>query len=441
MGKRTPATINNQQPRVSARDARRLGNQLPRQVVVVLVKFAHRRQRFWGIRRRRLVAGPRLSIRLDSHGAPGGRQHGEEQHRLDYHRSGCRRGRTLSGRTGHPAGPRRVPTGRLQPRAAPPAGGDSLVKSLETAGIDLHFLDGRRNWQFFPIVHRLERLLRQQNAQLTQTFLFHANIVGRIAARRAGVARVVCGIRVAQRGSRWRLWLDRKTDSLVDRHVCVSQGVSQFSADRGGLPKAKLAVIPNGVDLARFERPKREESGHGVVTYVGRLDRQKGLSWLLDTATVWLRELPDCELLIVGEGPERGPLEAKCRSLGLSDRVHFALWRLDIPQILASSRLLVLPSLWEGMPNAVLEAMAAGLPVVVTDVEGVRDILGPTAGGQVIPLGDVQAFADRIICLVRDPQAAAAIGEANRRRVAESFTLEAMVEAYQSLWRSLLAGC
>ena len=309
------------------------------------------------------------------------------------------------------------------------------------AGIDVHFLNGRRNWQFFSIVRRLERLLRQQNTQLAQTFLFHANIVGRIAARRAGVTRVVSGIRVAQRGSRWRLWLDRMTDSLVDRHVCVSQGVAQFSADRGGLAKEKLVVIPNGVDLARFSLPRKDVSECNTVTYVGRLDRQKGLSWLLDTAAVWLRKLPDCKLLLVGEGPERRHLEAKCRGLGLSNRVDFAGWRADIPQILAASRLLVLPSLWEGMPNAVLEAMAAGLPVVAADVEGVHDALGPTADGQVVPLGDVQAFTDRVICLVRDTRNAREIGAANRRRVAESFTLDAMFEAYQSLWRSLLATC
>ena len=285
-----------------------------------------------------------------------------------------------------------------------------------------------------------QRLLRRQNAQLTQTFLFHANIVGRIAARRAGTARVVSGIRVAQRGSRWRLWIDRLTDPLVDRHVCVSQGVAQFSADRGGLPKEKLVVIPNGVDLARFGRPEKDESEHSTVTYVGRLDRQKGLSWLLDTAAVWLPELPNCDLLLVGEGPERGTSRPSAAGWGFPTASILLGWRADIPQILAASRLLVLPSLWEGMPNAVLEAMAAGLPVVATDVEGVRELLGPTADGQVAPLGDSQAFTDRIIRLVRDTQMAAEIGTANRRRVAESFTLEAMVEAYQSLWRSLLAS-
>ena len=126
---------------------------------------------------------------------------------------------------------------------------------------------------------------------------------------------------------------------------------------------------------------------------------------------------------------------------GFADRVHFAGWRADIPQILAASRLLVLPSLWEGMPNVVLEAMAAGLPVVATDVEGVRELLGPAADGQVVPLGDTQAFTDRVIRLVRDTRnRPPKSGAANRRRVAESFTLDGMVAAYQSLWQSLLAG-
>ena len=117
-------------------------------------------------------------------------------------------------------------------------------------------------------------------------------------------------------------------------------------------------------------------AGRDVVTCIGRLDRQKGLDWLLETAAIWLPQLPRCDLLLVGQGPERRKLEAQCRGLGIGDRVHFAGWRPDVAEILAASRLLVLPSAWEGMPNVVLEAMAAGLPVVATDVEGVRELLG-----------------------------------------------------------------
>jgi glycosyltransferase involved in cell wall biosynthesis len=329
----------------------------------------------------------------------------------------------------------------------PEAGNDSCLKTLQAAGIPVHCLGGRGNWQFFPVVRRLERLLRLQKPRLAQTFLFHANIAGRIAARRAGVPRVVCGIRVAQRRGQWRLWLDRLTDRLVDRHVCVSRAVAEFSAKRAGLPAEKLVVIPNGVDLARFPAPTAADltqfgvpPGRQVVTYVGRLDRQKGLDWLLETAARWLPQLDGCDLLLVGAGPQRSKLEAQCRRLGLCGRVHFAGWRPNIPEILAASRLLLLPSAWEGMPNVVLEAMASRLPVVAADVEGVGELLGPAAAQQTARFGDTEAFAAKLIRFVKQAETAAETGARNRRRAEECFTLRGMAAAYQSLWESLLAG-
>ena len=301
----------------------------------------------------------------------------------------------------------RMDRGRFRPvvyslAAAPAAGEDWCLETLRAAGITVHCLGAGRTWQFPAIVRRLEKLLREQSPQLVQTFLFHANIIGRIAARRAGVPRVVSGIRVAQRRPRWRLWLDRATDRWVDRHVCVSQAVAQFSAHEGRLPAGKLVVIPNGVDVARFPasaamgqgrargtvpRPEVVPAGREAIVCIGRLERQKGLAWLLETAAIWMPQVPQCDLLLAGRGPQQSLLEAQCRTLGLRDRVHFLGWRPDIVEILAASRLLVLPSQWEGMPNVVLEAMAAGLPVVATDVEGVRELLGPAATAQVCAAG------------------------------------------------------
>jgi glycosyltransferase involved in cell wall biosynthesis len=324
------------------------------------------------------------------------------------------------------------------------------LKALEAAGIAVHCLGGGRIWRFPAIVRRLEKLLRQQRPQLVQSFLFHANIVGRLAARRAGVPRIVCGIRVAQPSAHWRLWLDRWTDRLVDRHVCVSQAVAQFAARQGGLPAEKLLVIPNGVDTARFQaRPAGDKGrarsaiipvGREAVTYIGRLDRQKGLDWLLETAAVWLPQLPGCDLLLVGQGPERRRLEAQCRRLGLAGRVHFAGWRPDADEILAASRLLVLPSRWEGMPNVVLEAMAAGLPVLAADVEGVREVLGLAGDAQIGQFGDTAEWSQKLVRLATDADFAAETGAGNRRRVEESFSLSGMVAAYEGLWESLATG-
>ncbi len=281
----------------------------------------------------------------------------------------------------------------LGPR--PEAEDNSCVPALEAAQIEVHCLGARGSWEVFRVLRRLtRRLLAAQQPQLLQTFLFHANILGRIAARQSVVRTVVSGIRVAHRNKRWHLWLDWLTDCLVDRHVCVSRSVARFAESRAGLPAEKMVVIPNGVDLQRYpaERPADLRSfgisaGRRVVTCVGRLERQKGVAWLIDSAGVWLGRLPDCDLLLVGEGPQRGLVERMCRRRGLSERIHFAGWRADVPEILAASDLLVLPSAWEGMPNAVLEAMASHLPVVATDVEGVRELLGPAAEDQTVQPG------------------------------------------------------
>ena len=322
---------------------------------------------------------------------------------------------------------------------------NSCVPPLEDAQIQVHCLGARGSWNFLRTVGRLRQLLAEQPPDLVQTFLFHANILGRIAARRAGVRWVVSGIRVAERQRRWHLWLDRLTAGRVDRHVCVSRAVARFSAARAGLPEEKLVVIPNGIDLQKYParlaadlRSCGVEPGHRVVSYVGRLDRQKGLRWLIRTAAVWLKRLPDCDLLLVGKGPERSKLERFCRGLGIARRVHFAGWRRDVPEILAASDLLVLPSKWEGMPNVVLEAMASRLPVLATDVEGVRELLGPDADAQTIGYGDSEALVEKIVARMSDPQSGAKLGERNRLRAEREFTSARMVTAYQGLWASLV---
>jgi glycosyltransferase involved in cell wall biosynthesis len=329
-----------------------------------------------------------------------------------------------------------------------PASDDaSCVPVLEAASVEVHCLGGRRIWQFPAVAGRLRRLLVAQNPQIVQTFLFHANVLGRIVARRAGVKLVACGIRVAERKSLWHLWLDRLTQGWVDRYVCVSRSVAEFSADRGGLAPEKLVVIPNGIDLEKYQttRPANTTTpginpGRRTVTFIGRLERQKGVHWLIETAPAWLAEVPDSDLLLVGEGPLRGRLEAACRAAGIAQRVHFAGWRADVPEILAASDLLVLPSAWEGMPNVVLEAMASGRPVVASDVEGVRELLGSAAPQQTIAYGDSQGFIGKVVSFLKNPEMAAAVGAENRRRVEENFAISRMVAAYEDLWEELVAS-
>jgi glycosyltransferase involved in cell wall biosynthesis len=320
----------------------------------------------------------------------------------------------------------------------------SCVPALEAGSVEVHFLDGRHLWQFPIVARRLRQLLSRQRAQIAQSFLFHANVLGRIAARRAGVPAVLSGIRVAERVSRWHLRVDHLTQVWVDRFVCVSRSVAAFSAREGHLPPEKLVVIPNGIDVAKYPAsPPANLTTFGVaperrvVTFVGRLERQKGVEWLVESAPTWLRRVPDCDLLLVGEGSLRPRLETTARLAGVLDRIHFAGFCPDVPEILAASALLVLPSAWEGMPNVILEAMATGLPVVATDVEGVSELLGPLAQGQTVQPGDTHSLCESVVRTLGNPAMAASTGARNRQRIEQEFSIARMVRAYEDLWKSL----
>lgn len=319
---------------------------------------------------------------------------------------------------------------------------DLLVQRLEGANIPVHFLDVQSSWQFFSAISRLATLFKQQQPQLVQSFLFHANVVATLAARRAKAPRMVTGIRVAD-PSKWRQRVERWLTPKVDKIVCVSQGVADYCRDKCRFPAEKLMVIPNGVDLTRFENIQPADltelgvpAGRRAILYVGRLDRQKGLDWLLVKVMPRVfRELPQHDLVLVGEGPEHDALLR--HALALDSHVHFTLWRADVPQLMAASDLLVLASRWEGMPNVVLEAMASRLPVVAAQAEGVAELLGDGAALQSCPAGDAAGFAERIIRVARDRTLAAEQGAQNKQRAADEFSLAAMISRYEALYESL----
>jgi glycosyltransferase involved in cell wall biosynthesis len=175
------------------------------------------------------------------------------------------------------------------------------------------------------------------------------------------------------------------------------------------------------------------------MLFIGRLHHQKGLDWLLSLAPRLFQALERYDLLLVGDGPQRTRLEQLANHLGIHHRVHFAGQRDDASSILAASSILLLPSRWEGMPNVVLEAMAAAKPIVATRVAGVSQLLGPSFQQQSADCGDVDGFAERVIHVLQDEAEADRLGRRNRARAAERFSLNAMVQAYAQLYESLVS--
>lgn len=328
----------------------------------------------------------------------------------------------------------------------PPDDRDGLVRQLTDCGIQPEFFCATRSWQFPWVLAKLWRRLRKQRPQIVQAFLFHANVLAMVAGKLAGVRNIVTGIRVAE-PRRWHLRVSKWLRGWAARHVCVSQSVADYMHTNAALPTEALVVIPNGVDLSRFASVQPADltqlgvpAERRAIAFVGRLDPQKGLGWLMHLAAQMFTRFERHDLLVVGHGPAREMLERMVAELGLSRWVRFIGWRSDVPAILAASDALILPSQWEGMPNVVLEAMAAGKPIVACQVEGVLEILGPLAESQTVPVGDAAAFVAKLAQIVEDPIHAGRLGAANRQRVVQSFSIDHMALQYDLLYTSLVAG-
>lgn len=320
-----------------------------------------------------------------------------------------------------------------------------FAEILEAQGVPVTCLNARGSFSLIRVVYRLTRELRRFQPAIVQTFLFHANIVGRIAARLAGAKVVVSGIRVAERRAAWHGTVDRWTNSLVDMNVCVSEGVAAFSQQTVGLPPGKLVVIPNSVNVELFAKAQAADltelgipADHRVFLSIGRLDRQKGFDVLIE-AVKSMTSLPlDVCFLIVGEGPESANLRQQVAQAGLSGRIHFSPRRGDIPNLMASSLALILPSRWEGMPNVVLEAMAAARTVIATRVEGIPELVQQEVTGYIVAPESASELATAIGKVCSSPDFVRDAGNASQAIVRERFTIDATADSYQQLYRKLL---
>lgn len=243
----------------------------------------------------------------------------------------------------------------------------------------------------------------------------------------------------------------------VHAFVATTAEIGQALRDEGYAPE-RIARIPNFVEITRFRPPSEAErarlradlgfEGRTVVLHSGRLTERKGAPVLLEAfAAARGSARPDPALLVfLGDGPERAALQARAAALGLGDAVRFLGFREDVARWLRAADVFALSSRVEGMPNALLEAMAVGLPAVATRIGGSLEALGegPTLGdgqaGLLVPPDDAPALGRELGRLLGDPALRARVGGAAARRISERFALEAVVPRYLDLYRRLLAS-
>lgn len=325
-------------------------------------------------------------------------------------------------------------------------GDGAIAQQLRDLGIPVVDLGMKRKWRLDAFV-RLWRLLRTLQPQIVHTWMFHANLPGRLLARLAGVPIIIGSEHTMGQEHWWRLLLNRLTIGLVDRVICVSPQVADFAKRQIGLPDSKLVMIANGVEVERFAAaiPKAVARRRfhlpidgTIVGAVGRPRPVKGYRYLIDAFQLCQPGQSTLYLVFVGNGPERPALIEQVQRAGLTERVFFLDDQQDIPTVMATFDLLALPSLWEGMPMVALEAMAARLPVVATAVGGTPDLVIDNETGILVPPADPPALAAAIQVLVQDPARRHLLGEAGYRRVCTLFSIQQNVAQTEMLYKELL---
>lgn len=329
-----------------------------------------------------------------------------------------------------------------------------IANELRNRGIRVITLNGHGLWDV-RVILRFVRIVGQEGPDIIHAFLFLANIASRFVGRLLHVPILISsyrGVEIWQ--SPLLRFLDRLTVRLADINTCCSEAIRyHVMSQHRATAKERYAAIHNGINIRRFSNSiplTRAEMGiQEKVTVIGTVCRLeepvKGLTVLLKAVAqlnVGLAD-PGAQLLVVGDGPALGELQGLSVQLGISERVFFTGMRRDIERLLPLMDIFVLPSYFEGFGIAIVEAMAAGRPVVATAVGGVPEIVINEETGLLVEAGDVNGLAKAIETLIYDPDLRRRLGQRGQERAREQFSIELAVrrheELYEASWRRALA--
>jgi glycosyltransferase involved in cell wall biosynthesis len=303
--------------------------------------------------------------------------------------------------------------------------------------------DVRRAWQ-------VARQIMQRQPDIVHVFIDGiSGLYGRVGALLAGHDRVVVGERNHPTHHpdwyrRMLPWLNRRVAAVV----CNSYAARDYLVERRMVSAAKSHVIPNGLDVAHwlslaangggFPWPEGWQ-GKTVVGMVARLKPQKNPQMFIRLAARVCQQRPGVRFALIGDGPLRSELAALSDSLGVAGCVWLAGERTDVPVLLGAMDMFVLTSRYEGTPNAIMEAMAAGLPCVATDAGDSRYVVADQETGFIVPVGDEAALAARVLDLAGDDTLRARLGQQGQDRIRTEFDIRAMVARYRDLYAQVLS--
>ena len=299
------------------------------------------------------------------------------------------------------------------------------------------------------------RVIRKRRYAIVHTHSSKAGILGRIAAKCAGVPVIVHTVhgwgfhdRMGRARRRLYVFLERVCGRFTDRLVTVSARDTETGISLGiGVPE-RYVTIRSAIDIERFARAGRDvrkirkelgmEPDSAMVGSIGRLSPQKAPQLFVKMAAEVLRSIPRVNFLYIGDGPLRSEMERMLRGLGIEGRVVLAGLRPDAPELLEAMDVFVLLSLWEGLPRTIPQAMAAGLPVVASDVGGAAEVVRQGVTGFLVPPGDYRQAAEFVLRLLGDAGLRQRMGEEGTKSLPPEFSVSHMVNRIEELYDDLL---
>lgn len=309
----------------------------------------------------------------------------------------------------------------------------------------VYFADKRFKLDFF-LIFRLIKIIRKERPHILHTFMFTSNTWGRIAGIICRIPVIIASERSADLWKKWyHIMIDRFLFNFTDRIVCNSEEIKKIYLERLKGNENKFVVIYNGLEIERYEGLFENEEikkGFGIkeekiVITGGRLSFEKNLETFLFAAKKVKDRYERVKFLIIGEGREKDKLLKMTKELNLENDVIFTGYREDLPELIKISEIVVLTSLWEGMPNLILEGMICKKPVICTKFGGAKEIIKDGENGFLVEPKNVEDIAHKILFLLKNGETARDMGEKGYKFVKERFSLEKMVESYEKLYENL----
>lgn len=323
-----------------------------------------------------------------------------------------------------------------------------LAEELEKIGIKVIALNKKPGIDL-SIIPKLIRVIKDNRIHIVHTHLWTADFWGRIAAKFSEVPVIIS---TAHNVDCWKpkifLFIDKLLTGFSDIIIAVSEEVKNFYLKTAKLPREKIITVFNGIELAKFDPSaankidKTKEFNFSpndkVIGIIGRLVEQKGQVYFLEMMRILKQKYPDIKGLVIGEGPLKEKLIHKAKELQLEKSVVFTGLRKDIPDLLNFIDILVSSSTYEGLPMILLEAMAAGKPIVATRVGGNPEIIDDGKTGFLVPAKDPQALVDRVASLLDDNEYSKKIGDSAQEKVKKLYSIEKMLQDTENIYDELL---